>query len=158
MFTLRLLKIKIHSRRVFMFKRCLPIFAFLLASTMLVWPAFVEEKEKFSVAVPSLNVKQGGGVDMEDVQFFSKDKRNNPLNVVAETVQEIDSAKKILKLNNPKATYQTSDGMKLILQQIQGMKLFQQRLSMIMIRTRFQVIMMFLSKGLQECFKQKAFL
>ena len=113
MFTLRLLKIKIHSRRVFMFKRCLPIFAFLLASTMLVWPAFVEEKEKFSVAVPSLNVKQGGGVDMEGVQFFSKDKRNNPLSVVAETVQEIDAAKKILKLNNPKAVYQTSDGMKL---------------------------------------------
>lgn len=111
MFTLRLLKIKIHSRRVFMFKRCLPIFAFLLASTMLVWPAFVEEKEKFSVAVPSLNVKEGGGVDMEDVQFFSKDKRNNPLTVVAETVQEIDSAKKILKLNNPKATYKTADGM-----------------------------------------------
>ncbi len=113
MFTLRLLKIKIHSRRVFMFKRCLPIFAFLLASTMLVWPAFVEEKEKFSVAVPSLNVKEGGGVDMEGVQFFSKDKRNNPLNVVAETVQEIDAAKKILKLNNPKAVYKTSDGMKL---------------------------------------------
>ena len=113
MFTLRLLKIKIHSRRVFMFKRCLPIFAFLLASTMLVWPAFVEEKEKFSVAVPSLNVKQGGGVDMEGVQFFSKDKRNNPLNVVAETVQEIDASKKILKLNNPMAVYQTSDGMKL---------------------------------------------
>lgn len=111
MFTLRLLKIKIHSRRVFMFKRCLPIFAFLLASTMLAWPAFVEDKEKFSVAVPSLNVKQGGGVDMEDVKFFSKDKRNNPLNVVAETVQEIDSEKKILKLNNPKATYKTSDGM-----------------------------------------------
>ena len=80
---------------------------------MLVWPAFVEEKEKFSVAVPSLNVKQGGGVDMEGVQFFSKDKRNNPLSVVAETVQEIDAAKKILKLNNPKAVYQTSDGMKL---------------------------------------------
>ena len=80
---------------------------------MLVWPAFVEEKEKFSVAVPSLNVKEGGGVDMEGVQFFSKDKRNNPLSVVAETVQEIDAAKKILKLNNPKAVYKTSDGMKL---------------------------------------------
>ncbi len=109
MFTLRLLKIKIHSRRVFMFKRCLPIFAFLLASVMIVWPAFVEEKEKFSVAVPSLNVKEGGGVDMEDVKFFSKDKRNNPLNVIAQTVQEIDSAKKILKLNSPKATYKTAD-------------------------------------------------
>ena len=109
MFTLRLLKIKIHSRRVFMFKRCLPIFAFLLASLMMIWPVFVKEKEKFSVAVPSLNQIKGGGVDMEDVKFFSKDKRNNPLTVLAKTVQEIDSAKKILKLNNPKATYTTAD-------------------------------------------------
>ena len=52
---------------------------------------------ELEVAVPSLNVKEGGGVDMEDVKFFSKDKRNNPLNVIAQTVQEIDSAKKILK-------------------------------------------------------------
>ena len=31
MFTRRLLKLKIHSRRVLIFKRSLPIFAFLLA-------------------------------------------------------------------------------------------------------------------------------
>ena len=109
MFTLRLLKIKIHSRRVFMFKRCLPIFAFLLASLMIIWPAFVKEKDKFSVAVPSLNQTSGNGVDMEDVKFFSKDRRDNPLTVVAKTVQEIDSAKKVLKLNTPKATYTTAD-------------------------------------------------
>ncbi len=109
MFTLRLLKIKIHSRRVFVFKRCLPIFAFLLASMMLVWPAFVGHKEKFSVAVPSINDIKGGDVDMENVRFFSKDKRNNPMNVVAVSVQEIDPEKKILKLNDPKATYKTAD-------------------------------------------------
>lgn len=109
MFTLRLLKIKIHSRRVFIFKRCLPIFAFLLASMMLVWPAFVEHKEKFSVAVPNVSSVQGSDVDMENVRFFSKDKRNNPMNIVAVSVQEIDPEKKILKLNNPKATYKTAD-------------------------------------------------
>ncbi|MBO7243990.1 MAG: LPS export ABC transporter periplasmic protein LptC [Alphaproteobacteria bacterium] len=109
MFTLRLLKIKIHSRRVFIFKRCLPIFAFLLASMMLVWPAFVEHKEKFSVAVPTAESIQGGDVDMENVRFFSKDKRNNPMNIVAVSVQEIDPEKKILKLNDPKATYKTAD-------------------------------------------------
>ncbi len=109
MFTLRLLKIKIHSRRVFIFKRCLPIFAFLLASMMLVWPAFVEHKDKFSVAVPSVKNIQGSDVDMENVRFFSKDKRNNPMNIVAVSVQEIDPEKKILKLNDPKATYKTAD-------------------------------------------------
>lgn len=109
MFTLRLLKIKIHSRRVFIFKRCLPIFAFLLASMMLVWPAFVEHKDKFSVAVPNIKSVQGSDVDMENVRFFSKDKRNNPMNIVAVSVQEIDPEKKILKLNDPKATYKTAD-------------------------------------------------
>ena len=109
MFTLRLLKIKIHSRRVFVFKRCLPIFAFLLASMMLIWPAFVEQKDKFSVAVPAVNINQGADVDMENVRFFSKDKRENPMNVTAVSVQEVDASKKILKLNSPKAVYKTAD-------------------------------------------------
>lgn len=109
MFTLRLLKIKIHSRRVFVFKRCLPIFAFLLASMMLIWPAFVEQKDKFSVAVPAVNISQGADVDMENVRFFSKDKRENPMNVTAVSVQEVDASKKILKLNSPKAVYKTAD-------------------------------------------------
>lgn len=111
MFTLRLLKIKIHSRRVFIFKRCLPIFAFLLASMMIVWPAFVEQKEKFSVAVPSVQGKSGSNVDMEEVRFFSKDKKKNPLTVLASTVQETDPDRKIITLESPKATYEMSDGL-----------------------------------------------
>ena len=47
MFTLRLLKIKIHSRRVFLFKRYLPIFAFLLTSVMIAWPALKTQKDDF---------------------------------------------------------------------------------------------------------------
>ena len=76
---------------------------------MLVWPAFVEHKDKFSVAVPNIKSVQGSDVDMENVRFFSKDNRNNPMNIVAVSVQEIDPEKKILKLNDPKATYKTAD-------------------------------------------------
>lgn len=111
MFTLRLLKIKIHSRRVFVFKRCLPIFAFLLAAIMIAWPALVEQKEKFSLAIPSLKVKKGSNVDMDVVRFFSKDKKHNPLTVVAATVQETDPERKIITLESPKATYEMSNGL-----------------------------------------------
>lgn len=108
MFTLRLLKIKIHSRRVFVFKRCLPIFAFLLAGTMIVWPALVEHKEKFSSTLPTSSLKNAD-TDMENVRFFSKDSKKNPMTVVASVVQEIDTERKIAKLFDPVATYRTQD-------------------------------------------------
>ncbi len=110
MFTLRLLKIKIHSRRVLMFKRSLPIFAFLLASMVFIWPAAVKNKDKFNLAVPAPTVKTGANVDMEQVRFFSKDKQQQPLTVLAAAVQETDSNQKIIRLDKPIATYEMNDG------------------------------------------------
>ncbi len=110
MFTLRLLKIKIHSRRVLMFKRSLPIFAFLLASMIFVWPAVVKNKDKFNLAIPAPTVKKGANVDMEQVRFFSKDKQMQPLTILAEAVQETDTEKKIIRLEQPIATYEMRDG------------------------------------------------
>lgn len=121
MFTLRLLKIKIHSRRVFVFKRSLPVFAFLLAGVMIAWPSFVEHKEKFSVAIPSLKMQRAGDVDMEHVRFFSKDKKKNPLTITARTVQEADSEKKIIILKEPDATYILTDGTRLKSQTTYGL-------------------------------------
>lgn len=111
MLTLRLLKIKIHSRRVLVFKRCLPIFAFLLVAIMIAWPMLTEQKEKFSVSVPSIKGKIGTGIDMDMVRFFSKDKKNNPLKVSAVTVKETDSERKIVTFESPKATYEMSNGL-----------------------------------------------
>ncbi len=110
MFTLRLLKIKIHSRRVLMFKRSLPIFAFLLASMIFIWPAVVKNKDKFNLAIPAPTVKKGANVDMEQVRFFSKDKQKQPMTVLAQTVQETDTEKKIIRLEQPIATYEMKDG------------------------------------------------
>jgi hypothetical protein len=60
MFTPRLFKIKRYSRRVLVFKRSLPVFAFLLASLMLVWPVLIaEQKEQFSVAVKTDKKNKG---------------------------------------------------------------------------------------------------
>ncbi len=110
MFTLRLLKIKIHSRRVFVFKRSLPIFAFLLAGIMIAWPALMEQKETFSSSLADVKPQKGSQVDMEEVRFFSKDKKQNPFTVLAVSVQETNPARKIITLDKPKATYEMSDG------------------------------------------------
>lgn len=110
MFTKRLLKIKIHSRRVQIFKRSLPIFAFLLASMMLIWPALVQQKDKFSLAIKPADDIKDAHVDMKTVRFFSQDNKNQPMTVVADSVQETDPAKQIITLDNPKATYKMANG------------------------------------------------
>lgn len=110
MFTKRLLKIKIHSRRVHIFKRSLPIFAFLLASLMLVWPTLVQQKDKFSLAVKPADTIKDAHVDMKTVRFFSQDDKNQPMTVIANSVQETDPAKQIITLAEPIATYKMSNG------------------------------------------------
>ena len=110
MFTLRLLKIKIHSRRVFLFKRYLPIFAFLLTSVMIAWPALKTQKDDFAATLPTKETLKGGQTDMEEVRFFSKDSRDNPITVVADTVRETDTTRQIILMELPKATYRMADG------------------------------------------------
>ncbi len=105
MFTPRLLKLKIHSRRVSVFKRLLPICAFLLTSVMIAWPALKDQKDVFSSSVPvKVGIKETQN-DMEQVRFFSKDDNQNPFTVVAESVRETDSARQIVLMDKPKATY-----------------------------------------------------
>ena len=109
MFTLRLLKLKIHSRRVFVFKRVLPVFAFLLASIMIAWPALNEQKDKFALA-PSSNDLKNNNSDMEAVRYFAKDSEQNPMTITAQTVRELDSTRKIIGLTKPNVRYVMSDG------------------------------------------------
>ncbi|MGN1063186.1 MAG: hypothetical protein ACI4QM_02555, partial [Alphaproteobacteria bacterium] len=101
MFTRRLLKIKIHSRRVLIFKRSLPIFAFLLAGIMFAWPALIEQKDRFTAAVMPTDKMTGSDVDMEQVRFFSQDDKNRPITVTAVSVLETDPAKQIVTLEKP---------------------------------------------------------
>lgn len=113
MFTPRSFKLKRHSRRVLLCKRGLPVFAFLLASLMLVWPTFfAEQKEQFSLAAKS-GRKQTAGVDIETVRFYTQDKKKQPLTVTAPRVLETDSEKQIITLYKPEAVYKMSSGTEL---------------------------------------------
>ena len=107
MFTPRLFKIKMHTRRVLIFKRGLPVFSFLLASLMLMW---AEQKEQFSMAVPSGKEMTGAKINMEQVRFFAQDKKKQPLTVVAPRVLETNSEKQIITLYKPVATYKMESG------------------------------------------------
>ena len=107
MFTLRLFKIKMHTRRVLIFKRSLPVFAFLLACLMLLWPILLaEQKEQFSLAVQGSSGMKGARVDMEKVRFFSQDKKKQPFEVTASRVLETDPQKQQITLYKPVARYQ----------------------------------------------------
>ncbi len=114
MFTRRLLKLKIHSRRVLIFKRSLPIFAFLLAGVMIVWPNLSEQKDKFTARQLPDSAVKGATINMEEVRFFSKDGKDKPMNIVAKSVQETDAVKKIITLNEPVATYQMNNKTQLL--------------------------------------------
>jgi len=111
MFTPRLFKIKMHTRRVLIFKRSLPVFSFLLASLMLVWPLmWAEQKEQFSTIVSSGKEMTGAKINMEKVRFFAQDKKKQPLTVVAPRVLETDPQKQIITLYKPIATYKMESG------------------------------------------------
>lgn len=114
MFTPRLFKIRLHTRRVLMLKRLLPIFAFLLASLMLAWPSLIAPpKEQFSVAVASDKKSMAANVDMERVRFYSLDDKAQPLTVSAPKVLETDLKRQIITLYKPEASYQMQNGVKL---------------------------------------------
>ena len=115
MFTPRLFKLKKHTRRVLICKRSLPVFAFLLASLMMVWPLlFAEQKEQFSLAISSGKKMSDAKVDMEDVRFFSQDKKKQPLTRTAPRVLETDPDNELITLYKPTATYVLSSGVILV--------------------------------------------
>lgn len=111
MFTPRLFKIKMHTRRVLIFKRSLPVFSFLLASLMLLWPIiWAEQKEQFSLTLPSTEKITSAKVNMEQVRFYAQDKKKQPLTVVSPRVLETDAKKQIITLYKPIATYKMDSG------------------------------------------------
>ena len=121
MFTLRLFKIKKHTRRVLIFKRSLPVFSFLLATLMLLWPIiWAEEKEQFSAALPTLKDVAPAQIDMENVRFSSQDKKNQSLTVVSPRVLGTDSAAQLITLFEPTATYKMESGTELKAETSQG--------------------------------------
>ena len=110
MLSRRLFKIKLHTTRVVLLKTSLPIFAFLLAATILIWPALVEQKDKFSLAVKPQTSIKGSKIDMEKVRFYSVDGGDQPITVVASTIKETDPEKQIVTLSDPVAQYKMNNG------------------------------------------------
>lgn len=111
MLTLRLFKIKMHTRRVLILKRSLPVFAFLCVSVMMAWPALMQPKETLKVAKDEVQKSLNGAkVDMTQVLFFSADDKDQPFRVTAQTVQETDPERKIITLNYPKGDYVMNSG------------------------------------------------
>ncbi len=113
MFTLRLFKIKLHSRRVLILKRSLPIVAFLCASVILAWPALVEQKDKFNPVTQKAVSRRNTKIDMEEVRFFSVDDKSQPLTVTAHLVRETDPQKQIVMLEEPTAVFKMNGGVTL---------------------------------------------
>ncbi|MDD3668919.1 MAG: LptA/OstA family protein [Alphaproteobacteria bacterium] len=110
MLTSRLFKIKQHTRNVLIFKRSLPVAAFLLASLIFVWPALFAERQSVQLAVKKMGRT---GSDMEQVRFYSNDDSNQPLSVTTPVVMETDPQKQIVTLETPEALYKMSNGVSL---------------------------------------------
>ncbi len=113
MFTPRLFKIKMHTRRVLIFKRTLPVFAFFLAALMIAWPTLLSQKEQFALAVKTNKNQATSDVDMERVRFFAQDRKNQPLTVTAPKVRETDPERQIVTLFEPVAVYKMQSGVTL---------------------------------------------
>ena len=100
-----------HTRRVLIFKRSLPVFSFLLAVLMLLWPImWAEQREQFSMTLPTAQGMSNAKINMEQVRFFSQDKKRQPLTVVAPRVLETNPTDQIITLYKPIATYRMSSG------------------------------------------------
>ena len=109
MFTKQSLFLKKHTRRVLIIKRTLPVFAFLFAAILVIWPLLTPEKERFDLPVQQGQMKTPS-IDMDNIRFFSQDDKQRTMTVTAESVKEIDSDKKIARLQKPLGVYTVADG------------------------------------------------
>lgn len=98
-----------HTRRVLITKRTLPVFAFLLAALIIVWPLFKEEKKSFSLGISSNNPIKGAKMDMENIRFFGLNSKKLPMTLTTPKVDEIDANTHKLKMQKPTATYQMAN-------------------------------------------------
>lgn len=94
---------------MFLFKHALPVFAFLLMAVIVVWPQFIQDKERFNL--PSVKqMKESPNINLENVRFFSQDPKHKKITTVAEKVTEIDLENNIVRLEKPVATYMLNSG------------------------------------------------
>ncbi len=106
MLTKNLFKLKQHSRRVLITKRSLPVFAFLVASLILVWPLFNQNNDKFTLAVATPD-KQNTQVSMENIRFFGLNDKKMPMTLKTPKVKE--ESPDIARMMTPVATYQLAN-------------------------------------------------
>ena len=108
MFTKRSLFLKKHSRRVLIFKHAFPVFAFLLATTIAVWPLLTPDKERFDLPLQKTN-SNTPSVDMENVRFHAQDEKKRTMTVTSDSVKEVDAQQAVARLERPLAVYSLSD-------------------------------------------------
>jgi len=109
MFTKRSLFLKKHTRRVLICKHALPVFAFLFASLIIVWPLLMPEKERLNLPLQQSTSKTPS-MDMENVRFYAQDEKHRTIGVTTQSVKEIDATKQIARLEKPVAIYTLADG------------------------------------------------
>ena len=109
MFTKQSLFFKKHARRVLICKHALPIFAFLLAGLIIVWPLLTPDKERFDLPLQK-STAQTPSVDMENVRFHAQDNKNQTVTVTAKSVKEIQPEGQVARLENPVGIYTMADG------------------------------------------------
>ncbi|MGN0919412.1 MAG: LPS export ABC transporter periplasmic protein LptC [Alphaproteobacteria bacterium] len=98
-----------HTRRVLITKRTLPVFAFLLAALIIVWPLFKDQKDSFSLGVSTSNPTKGAKMDMENLRFFGLNTKKLPMTLTTPIVKEIDPTTHQLRMEKPVATYQMAN-------------------------------------------------
>ena len=98
-----------HTRRVLITKRTLPVFAFLLAALIIVWPLFKEQKDSFSLGISSSNSAKGVKMDMKNIRFFGLNTKKLPMTLTTPKVDEIDASTHQLRMETPIATYQMAN-------------------------------------------------
>lgn len=106
--------IKKHSRRVQITKHSLPVFAFLIASLIVLWPLFNQEKEKFTLAVLEPGQSKVK-VEMENLRFFGLNDKNFPMTLTSPEVQEEPTNPELARMKKPIGTYQLDSDDTLIL-------------------------------------------
>ncbi len=98
-----------HTRRVKITKHSLPIFAFLITSLIIVWPLLNQNKDKFTLAVPSTG-ESSHQIEMENLRFFGINDKNFPMTLQTPKVQKDPKRPEWAKMQKPIATYQMEQG------------------------------------------------
>ena len=144
-------KIARHTRKVMYAKLALPVFAALLAVTLIVLPSLKDDIKEFGIDF-TIGKGEFEQLNIKNTTMYVTDEKNRVNNFVAQQVQETEIQSKIYNLQKPEAIMPLDDVEWINIKSPNGV--FDQNTSLLTMQNNVEI---FYSKGMNIATKEASF-